>query len=123
MESGREISDNGDMPPLTKNLLAVEPGATTGERTTTLLEGQGFRLEHISSYGAASLAGFWYDQEKPEWVMLIQGEAVLQFAGGENLRLQAGDAFTIPARCKHRVEAVSADAVWLALHFTPAHEK
>ncbi|MGL4319019.1 MAG: cupin domain-containing protein, partial [Pseudomonas sp.] len=59
-----------------------------------------------------------YDQPKPEWVALLKGCASLQFADG-SLELAAGDALLIPAHCRHRVAACSADAIWLALHFEP----
>ncbi len=77
-----------------------------------------FRLEHIVSNGHASERGFWYDQPNPEWVLLMQGRAILDFENGEKLELKAGDSFLIPAHSKHRVESVSQDAVWLALHFS-----
>jgi len=32
--------------------------------------------------------------------------------------LKSGDFLTIPARARHRVESVSSDAIWLALHFS-----
>jgi cupin 2 domain-containing protein len=75
------------------------------------------RLEHIVSNGARSAPDFWYDQDKPEWVALVRGQATLEFEDGQ-LALKAGDSLTIPAHRKHRVAFTSADAVWLALHFT-----
>ena len=107
------------MVPLPLNLLATERAVTPGEHIDPLLEGAGFRLERICSFGVASPEGFWYDQEQPEWVMLVRGEAVLEFGSGEKLSLRTGDTLTIPSGCKHRVVSVVADAIWLALHFTP----
>ena len=75
-------------------------------------------LEQIVSHGKASPEGFWYDQPRPEWVMLLRGTARLQFADGER-PLAAGDALLIPAHCRHRVAECSLDAIWLALHFQP----
>ena len=49
--------------------------------------------------------------------MLVRGEAVLQFDPGGDVTLKTGDFLLIAANTRHRVESVSADAVWLALHF------
>ena len=91
-----------------------------GETETfrTLLDLPGIRLEQIVSNGQASEEGFWYDQKEPEWVMLVRGEAVLRFDPDRDVTLKAGDFLLIAANSRHRVESVSADAVWLALHFS-----
>lgn len=87
-----------------------------GEETfTPLWSGKRFTLEHIVSYGRPSPAGFWYDQDTHEWVALIQGTATLVFEDGD-LELTAGDAVRIPPHAKHRIERVSVDAVWIAVH-------
>ena len=83
---------------------------------TTILEGKTFCLEKIASFGAASEPGFWYDQARPEWVVLVRGRAAIAFEGGE-VALHGGDYLLIPARCRHRVTRTSRDAVWLAVHF------
>jgi cupin 2 domain-containing protein len=98
------------------NLLDTLSGEGGGETMAPLLEGRGFTLEHIVSRGAASPEGFWYDQERAEWVLLLRGEAELRFESGETRALTAGGHLVIPAHCRHRVERVSPDALWLALH-------
>jgi cupin 2 domain-containing protein len=75
-------------------------------------------LERIQSRGEASAADFWYDQPHGEWVLLARGEARLEFEGAGTLQLRAGDFLRIPAHCRHRVDEVSHDAVWLALHYS-----
>ena len=102
--------------PTVENIL--ESGMGEGETVRVLLERRGFRLEQIVSRGRPSPAGFWYDQETEEWVMLVRGEAVLSFDPGGELVMRTGDFLTIPARLRHRVERVSSDAVWLAGHFS-----
>jgi cupin 2 domain-containing protein len=104
------------MPPVVKNLLESPAGVT--ETFQTLLDLPGTRLEQIVSNGEASAEGFWYDQKNPEWVLLVRGEAILRFDPGGDVPLKAGDFLLIPANTRHRVESVSADAVWLALHFS-----
>lgn len=103
------------MLPAIRNLLEARAGSGD-EVLTPVLQESGFRLEHITSNGAASPPGFWYDQETPEWVALVQGHATLEFADGR-LALKPGDSLLIPAHARHRVVDTSADAVWLALHF------
>ena len=104
------------MPPVVKNLMESPAGET--ETFRTLLDLPGIRLEQIVSSGQASAEGFWYDQKEPEWVMLVRGTAVLRFDPGGNVDLKSGDFLLIPANTRHQVESVSADAVWLALHFS-----
>ena len=99
------------------NLLASPPALAGGETIATLVRHPCFTLEHIVSSGAASPDGFWYDQERAEWVLLLRGQAALRFESGETLELNAGDHLVIPARCRHRVERCSPDALWLALHY------
>jgi cupin 2 domain-containing protein len=62
------------------NLLASAAPAPGEEQHTTLLEGPGWRLEHIHSCQASSPDGFWYDQRESEWVLLLRGSARLEFA-------------------------------------------
>ena len=103
--------------PATGNLLSPQPGASGEETIATLLRHPAFTLEHLVSRGAASPDGFWYDQERAEWVLLLRGDADLRFESGETLQLTAGDPLLIPAHCRHRVDRTSPDALWLALFF------
>ncbi|RYD30008.1 MAG: cupin domain-containing protein [Verrucomicrobiaceae bacterium] len=105
------------MPPAVRSL---QPPAGNGdaEVVTPILEGRSFRAEHISSFGNSSAPDFWYDQDRPEWVALLQGTASIEFADG-TVHLKAGDCLVIPAHVRHRVSATSADATWFALHFEP----
>jgi len=114
--SGRLCSRNRTMPPVVKNLMESPPAET--ETFQTLLDLPGIRLEQIVSNGQASAEGFWYDQKEPEWVMLVRGEAMLRFDPGGDTQLKTGDFLLIPANTRHRVESVSADAIWLALRFS-----
>jgi len=104
------------MPPVVKNLLESAPSSE--ETFRTLLNIPGIRLQQIVSNGCPSAEGFWYDQNHPEWVLLAQGSALLRFDPGGDVALKPGDFLLIPARSRHRVEEVSRDAIWLALHFS-----
>jgi cupin 2 domain-containing protein len=104
------------MIPKVTNLFPT-PSGRGEEDTIALLQTPSLNLEHIVSRGQVSARGFWYDQMDPEWVLLLRGTATLDFGGAGMLDLQAGDSLTIPAHAKHRVDKVSEDALWLALHF------
>jgi len=101
--------------PEVRSLLPPTPDGAGVEEVEELMSGVGCRLEWIRSHGEPSPDGFWYDQPRAEWVMLLRGAATLEFEDGV-LELTAGDALTIPAGLRHRVGRVSAEAVWLALH-------
>lgn len=76
------------------------------------------RVERIVSHGHASPAGFWYDQDRDEWVALLSGAAILRFED-TIVALNPGDFVNIPAHAKHRVEWTTPDGptVWLAVHY------
>lgn len=75
-------------------------------------------VERIVSGGQATPPGEWLEQERDEWVALLQGRAELVFADGSRAALRPGDALVIPARSRHRVERTSAHppCIWLAVH-------
>ena len=75
-------------------------------------------IEKIVSFGQATPAGEWYDQEKDEWVILLRGSATLLCENQEPTELGPGDYLFIPAHCRHRVEKTSAEpeCIWLAVH-------
>ena len=102
------------------NLFAALPPPAGGEIFQTLFADPGCRVERIVSHGHASAPGDWYDQDGDEWVVLLVGAAALRFEGGDDVELKAGDWITIPAHRRHRVEATSTDALWLAVHCAPA---
>jgi cupin 2 domain-containing protein len=80
----------------------------------------GVRIERIVSRGHSSSSGYWYDQDRNEFVVLLKGSAGLRFEGSEDMVvLQPGDWIDIPAHEKHRVEWTdpNQDTVWLAVHY------
>ena len=82
--------------------------------------GDGIRIERIVSRGHSSPSGYWYDQDRNEFVVLLKGSAGLRFEGCEDtVVLKPGDWINIPAHGKHRVEWTdpNQDTVWLAVHY------
>jgi cupin 2 domain-containing protein len=100
------------------NLYTLPTPLPADELTELLAAGTGVRIERIISCGQASPPGFWYDQDGDEWVVLLQGEAVLAYADGRRASLATGDWLLIPAHEKHRVESTSTEppCIWLAVH-------
>lgn len=100
------------------NLFAALPQPISDELFTTLLESACVRVERIVSHGHASPAGFWYDQDQHEWVILLKGTARLRFEDG-TVEMKPGDFINIPAHQKHRVEWTTPDepTIWLAVHY------
>jgi cupin 2 domain-containing protein len=95
------------------------PAPTVGqERSDALIFDKGVLIERIISNGHVSPAGFWYDQDRDEWVALLQGQAQVSFADGRREKLCSGDWLFIPAHERHRVEGTSTDppCIWLAVH-------
>ena len=65
------------------NLFADLPRHLPEEMVTTLLEAANVRIEQIVSHGHASPEGFWFDQDRHEWVVVLMGGARLRFEGHE----------------------------------------
>ncbi len=104
------------------NLFAEIPADLPEEVFQILADGKGIRIERILSDGHASAKDFWYDQPRNEFVLLLQGSAVLQIQVEERVEsvsLKPGDYINIAAHQKHRVESTddSSQTVWLAIHF------
>ncbi len=107
------------MPP--KNIFSNgRDGNRPEELVEVLAAGRETRIERIVSRGHSSPPGFWYDQERTEFVFLVEGEAQILFSGDERpTRLRAGDWLVIPPHRRHRVEWTDPDreTVWLAVHY------
>ncbi|MCE9607218.1 MAG: cupin domain-containing protein [Planctomycetia bacterium] len=102
------------------DLFADIPDNLPEELLQTLLDRPNLRVERIVSHGHASPEGFWYDQERHEWVVVLRGAARLRFADEDQPRtLKTGDYFNIPAHRRHRVEWTTPDepTIWLALFY------
>ncbi len=102
------------------NLFLDLPAALPEELIETLLRTEQLRIERIVSRGQASPSGFWYDQDRHEFVLLVSGRARLGFDDGTPaVELGPGDWLVIAAHRRHRVEWTAPDqvTVWLAVHY------
>lgn len=103
----------------TSNIFANIPKNLDNEVFEELLKQKNITIERIISYGHITAENEWYDQEDNEWVILLQGEAILSYENGDDLKMKIGDYVNIPAHTKHRVSWTIPDqeTIWLALHF------
>lgn len=102
------------------NVFASLSAPMHAEALEVLAESPWVSIERIVSRGHQSPEGFWYDQDRNEWVVMLRGQAALLFEGEDCSRvLKPGDALTIPAHTRHRVEwtAPGQDTVWLAVFY------
>jgi cupin 2 domain-containing protein len=99
-----------------ENLFANLPELSSSEHSLSLFENPSVKIERIVSQSYSSPPGFCYDQEEDEWVIVVRGEATLEFEEGELVRMKEGDYLTIPRHVKHRVHQTSPETVWLAVH-------
>jgi cupin 2 domain-containing protein len=107
------------MPPKVANIFNQIPEHLPEELFECLLKTEHVAIERIISKGHASAAGFWHDQDWDEWVLILQGQAMIQFdPDPQTITLTVGDYLLIPAHTRHRLQwtTPASDTVWLAVH-------
>lgn len=102
-----------------KNIYTKE-GNDTIEREVfeTLHMNKNLLIERIVTHQPYETPGDWYDQEKDEWILLLQGKAEIEFYERESIVIKAGDYFFISAHERHRIKRTSEipKCIWLAIH-------
>lgn len=100
------------------NLFDLPENLLDDEFFESLLPDHGILIERIISTGQSSPPGFWYDQERDELVVVLQGQAELAWPDGRTLKMGRGDWLLIQAHELHRVEQTSKDppCIWLTIH-------
>ena len=85
----------------------------------TIFSNRFVEIERLVSVGVVTPENEWSDQEKAEWVMVLQGEAELTFEDGRKTEMKTGDFMLIEPHVKHRVSYTSTEpaCIWLAFHF------
>jgi cupin 2 domain-containing protein len=88
------------------------------EQFFDLLKKENIRVEKIVSNGQISPNDFWYTQDENEFVIILKGEAVLEFEDKE-IPLKVGDYINIESNVKHRVKYTSKEelTLWLAIFY------
>jgi len=77
------------------------------------------KIERIVSHGHTSTESGWYDQTQDEWVIVLQGEAIISFEDDVDKHLDIGDHIIIPAHTKHKVSWTTPkiETIWIAVFF------
>jgi cupin 2 domain-containing protein len=102
------------------NIFARVPNDLPDELFEDIVVAGELKIERIISEAHSSPPDFWYDQERSEWVILLQGSVGILFDGShETIVLKPGDWINIPAHRKHRVQWTDPGekTIWLAVHY------
>ncbi len=94
------------------NLFNIKTPADGAEMITELLQHKNVTINRIVSNRLTN--GSWYDQDEDEWLVLVEGAALL-LIDDEEKTLKAGDTLFIPAHQLHRVISTSDNALWLTV--------
>jgi cupin 2 domain-containing protein len=106
--------------PMRGTLFADIPVELPEEIFVTICASDTVTIERIVSRGHSSPTGFWYDQERSEFVLIVQGSAGLKFENERDIVvLKTGDYLNIGAHVKHRLEWTdpTCATIWLAVHY------
>jgi len=100
------------------NFFTLPDPLPPDEQFEDLIPDRGVKIERIISTGQVTPQGQWYDQDRDEWIILIQGKAIIEYEDGKILQLCPGDHLLIPTHQKHRVAYTDTDppCIWLAIH-------
>ncbi|MDO8941001.1 MAG: phosphoribosylaminoimidazole carboxylase [Methylicorpusculum sp.] len=102
------------------NIFANIPSDIPEEIIENLVNNDIIRIERIISKGHITPYEQWYDQSHDEWILILQGQALLGYKEPDQaIKLVQGDHLLIPAHQKHRVEWTKPDelTIWLAIHW------
>ncbi|MDZ4711931.1 MAG: cupin domain-containing protein [bacterium] len=89
------------------------------EQFETIISQENITVERIISTGQKTPYNQWLEEDKNEWVVVLQGESEIVFENGIEFILKTGDYILIPKNTKHRVMHTSSDpaCIWLAIHY------
>ena len=98
------------------NIFDISGLPLSEELTTVLAENNSVRIERIISTGQTT---DWYDQTETEFVVLLEGNAVIEFENDRNISLSKGDTLLIQPHERHRVSFTSTEppCVWLCVFY------
>ena len=99
------------------NIFEIEklPGIKEDEIIDILKENEDVKIERIISTGQVS---DWMIQERNEYVVLLQGNAIIEF-NDKKVEMKAGDTLFIEKMERHRVTYTSENpcCIWFCIHF------
>ena len=101
------------------NIFSQIPDSLQEELFEDIISSENLKIERIISDGHTSPKEGWYESQKNEWVIILEGDAVLTFENSEDIILKRGDYYNITAFTKHKVSHTSKDekTIWLAIYY------
>jgi cupin 2 domain-containing protein len=101
------------------NIFENIPKDLSEEFFEDMVLSKGVKIERIVSYGHTSPKDGWYKQDKDEWVIVLDGEAVVSFKDRDDVRLKKGDYLNIALDVEHKVSWTKPNykTVWLAVFY------
>ena len=102
-----------------QNIFENIPNELKEELFEDIIKKDGLKIERIVSYGHTTDKFEWYEQKNDEWVILLQGEAILSFEDEPDISLHVGEYINISAMKKHKVSWTRPNekTIWLAVHY------
>ena len=100
------------------NIFDEIPVDKSEERFFEIFKNETIKIEKIVSNGQKSPQNFWYEEEKNEFVLVLEGFAIVEFEDFE-VELKKGDCLNIKAYQKHRVKFTSQTepTIWFAVFY------
>ncbi|RRD39003.1 cupin domain-containing protein [Leptotrichia sp. OH3620_COT-345] len=97
------------------NIFEIDKVPENEEIITILEKRDNIKIERILSKGQTTE---WMIQDKNEFVLLIQGSAIIEFED-KKIKMEKGDIVLINKGEKHRVSFTSENpyCIWLCVHF------
>jgi cupin 2 domain-containing protein len=101
------------------NIFQSIPDNLDSEIIETIVQSKTVKVERIISKGHSSPATSWYNQPQSEWVIVLQGEAIITVENDRDYTLVSGSFLNLPAHTRHKVKWTKPDieTVWLAVHY------
>ncbi|MDY3201711.1 MAG: cupin domain-containing protein [Arcobacter sp.] len=100
------------------NIFDEIPIDKSEEKFFGIFKNEKIKIEKIVSNGQNSPENFWYEQEQSEYILLLEGFAILEF-GDFEVELKKGDCLNIKAMQKHRVKFTSQTepTIWFTVFY------
>lgn len=101
------------------NIFSQIPNSLKDEIFEDIVSSKNIKIERIISDGHTSPKEGWHESDKNEWVIVLQGNAILSYEQEKDVVLKAGDYINIPALKKHKVSFTSKSekTIWLAVYY------
>ena len=98
------------------NIFDLPELPITEELTTVFMEDKNIRIERIISTGQVT---DWYDQTETEFVVFLEGSAIIEYENGKTAVLSKGDTLLIQPHERHRVSFTTSDppCIWLCVFY------